>query len=96
MEKRYWVYIVCDKPYGTLYTGVTGYISRRAQQHKDGSVDGFTKTYGLKKLVFSEEYPTALEAITREKRIKKWNRSWKIQLIETINPTWRDLYDELP
>jgi putative endonuclease len=95
MEKSYWVYIVTDKPYGTLYTGVTGCLPRRSFQHREGSIEGFTKKYGLKILVYCEEHPTAYDAITREKRIKKWNRDWKIQLIEKLNPTWRDWYNEL-
>ena len=95
MEKRYWVYIVADKTYGTLYTGVTGYLLRRALQHQESSVEGFSKKYGTKTLVYCEEHPTIVGAITREKQIKKWNRSWKIQLIEKLNPTWQDLYDGL-
>ena len=95
MEKQYWVYIVTDKPYGTLYAGVTGYLPRRAYEHKEGAIEGFTKKYNLKTLVYCEEHSTAMEAIKREKQIKKWNRDWKIQLIEKFNPKWRDLYDEL-
>ena len=95
MQKRYWVYIVTDKPYGTLYTGMSGYLPRRAHQHREGSVEGFSKEYGLKMLVYCEEHATAYDAIRREKQIKKWNRDWKIQLIENLNSTWRDLYDDL-
>ncbi len=95
MEKRYFVYIVTDKPYGTLYTGITGYLPRRAHQHREGSIEGFTKKSGLHILVYYEEHPTARDAIRREKQIKKWNRRWKIELIEKFNPTWRDLYLEL-
>ncbi len=95
MEKHFWVYIVTDKPYGTLYTGVTNDLARRAWEHREGMYKGFTKKYGLKCLVFYEEYPTALEAIAREKAIKKWKRDWKKQLIETINLGWRDLYEDL-
>ncbi|MFA4994849.1 MAG: GIY-YIG nuclease family protein [Bdellovibrionales bacterium] len=91
MEKSFWVYIVTDKPFGTLYTGVTNDIVRRAQEHRDGLIEGFSKKYGLKTLVYCEEYPTATEAIQREKQIKKWNREWKIHRIKQLNPTWKDL-----
>ncbi len=95
MPKRFWVYIVTDRPYGTLYTGVTSDIASRSYQHRESVVKGVTKKYGLKMLVYYEEHTTALGAITREKQIKKWNRDWKKQLIEKLNPTWRDLYDGL-
>ena len=95
MERSYWVYIVTDKPYGTLYVGVTNDLARRVQEHRDGIADGFTKKYGLKTLVYCEEYSTAGEAIQREKRFKKWNREWKIHRIKQLNPTWKDLYDGL-
>ena len=94
-EKRFWVYIVTDKPYGTLYIGVTNDLARRVYEHREGLVDGFTKKYGLKRLVYYEEYPTPVEAIEREKKLKKWKRDWKKQLIEKFNPTWRDLYVDL-
>ena len=92
MEKRFWVYIVADKPYGTLYVGVTNDLARRIYEHKNGICKGFTKRYRLKILVYYEEYPTMLDAIQREKKIKKWNREWKIHnLIHVQNPSWRDL-----
>jgi putative endonuclease len=92
MDERYWVYIVTDKPYGTLYTGMTNDLARRVYEHKVGLYSGFTKRYGLGRLVYYEEYATALEAIRREKCIKKWNREWKINnLIHQQNREWRDL-----
>jgi putative endonuclease len=95
MSKRFWVYIVTDKPYGTLYVGMTNNIARRAYEHREGLYEGFTKKYGLKMLVWYEEFPTAMTAISFEKQIKKWKRDWKKQLIEKLNSTWRDLYEEL-
>jgi putative endonuclease len=95
MEKRFWVYLMADKPYGTLYVGVTNNLSRRIFEHKNGLHQGFTKRHGLKILVYYEEYPTALEAIHREKCIKKWNREWKINnLIHIQNHEWRDLAED--
>ncbi len=93
MEKKFWVYIVTDKPFGTLYIGVTNNVIRRAYEHRNGLVKGFTKKYGLKMLVYCEEYPTAMDAITREKQIKKWNREWKLHRIKEANPKWKDLYE---
>ncbi|MDE2029025.1 MAG: GIY-YIG nuclease family protein [Alphaproteobacteria bacterium] len=95
MSKSYWVYIVTDKPFGTLYTGVTSDIVRRAYEHRNGAVDGFSKRYGLKIIVWCEEFSTAIEAIEAEKRIKKWRRDWKIDLIKKTNPKWDDLYDNM-
>lgn len=90
-----WVYIICDKPYGTLYTGVTSDIRRRAYEHRDGSIEGFSKRYGLKRLVYVETFTDIRMAIEREKQIKKWRRAWKIELIQSLNPTWTDLYETL-
>lgn len=90
-----WVYIVTNKPYGTLYTGVTSDIQRRAWEHRDGMVDGFTKRYELKLLVYVEAHDDIVTAIEREKRVKRWRRAWKIELIQSINPGWPDLYDTL-
>jgi putative endonuclease len=95
MEKRFWVYIVTNKPYGTLYTGITNDLSRRSYEHRNGLYPGFTKKLSLKILVWYSEFSTAIEAISYEKRIKKWRRDWKKQLIEKHNPTWRDLYVNL-
>jgi len=90
-----WVYIVTNKPNGTLYTGVTNNIARRAWEHREGVVDGFTKQYGLKRLVFVERHEDIRDAIRREKAIKEWRRAWKVRLILAQNPDWEDLYDQL-
>ncbi|MDD3181395.1 MAG: GIY-YIG nuclease family protein [Alphaproteobacteria bacterium] len=90
MEKRYWVYIITDKPYGTLYVGVTNDLARRIWEHKTGMYVGFSKRYGLKLLVYHEEYARIEEAIQREKQIKKWRRDWKIDLIHKVNHRWKD------
>ena len=92
--KRPCVYILASKPNGTLYVGVTADLLHRMWEHRSGSVEGFTKTYDVHLLVHLEFYDTMLEAIRREKQIKKWRRAWKLELIERDNPQWRDLYDE--
>jgi putative endonuclease len=89
--KTYYVYILASGRNGTLYIGVTNDLIRRVQEHKDGTVEGFTKEYGLKQLVFYEETNDVLSAIQREKQLKKWNRLWKLRLIEEQNPSWKDL-----
>jgi putative endonuclease len=89
------VYIVCDSRHGTLYTGVTSDLARRIWAHRSGIAEGFTKRYGLELLVWYEVHTTMESAIVREKRIKAWKRAWKITLIERMNPTWRDLYEDL-
>ena len=89
------VYIVASQRNGTLYVGVTADLGRRVWEHRADVVDGFTKRYGVHRLVYAEFHDTMVEAILREKRIKKWRRAWKLELIERTNPTWRDLYDEL-
>ena len=94
-DKSYYLYIICNKRNGTLYTGITSDLVRRIWQHKNGAIEGFTKRYGLKLLVHFEQYTDVKEAILREKRIKKWNRQWKIHLIEKDNPNWEDLYQKL-
>ncbi len=83
--------MLADKPYGTLYVGVTSNLAQRIEAHRNGGVDGFTKEYGLYTLVYLEVHDEMYEAIQREKRLKKWNRAWKIRLIEEINPEWKDL-----
>ena len=95
MIKRFWVYIIADKPYGTLYIGVTSDLPRRIYEHQNGLYAGFSKRYNLKLLVYYEEYPTANEAISREKSMKKWNREWKINKIHEMNRQWCDLAIEL-
>jgi putative endonuclease len=95
MGKQFYVYILASRRNGTLYTGVTSDLIRRVWQHKQDQLEGFTKKYHVKSLVYFEVHETALSAITREKQIKKWKREWKLQLIEETNPGWRDLYDEI-
>lgn len=89
------VYILASKKYGTLYIGVTNNLLRRMYEHKNNLVDGFTKKYQLHHLVYYEVRESIETAIIREKQLKKWNRSWKIHLIEKKNPEWKDLYKEL-
>jgi putative endonuclease len=91
MEKQYFVYLLASKPYGTLYVGVTSNLIQRVFQHKEGLVDGFTKKYDVHQLMYYEVHLDVREAILREKRIKKWNRQWKINLIEQNNPHWINL-----
>lgn len=90
-----WVYILASGPGGTLYVGVTNNLVRRVFEHRNNLVPGFTKRYGVKRLVYFEEHATAPLAIQREKNIKHWPREWKIDLIVAMNPGWRDLYDEI-
>ncbi len=90
-----WVYIVTNRPDGTLYVGVTSDIGRRAHEHREGLMEGFTKQYGLSRLVYMERYEDIRDAIAREKAIKKWRRAWKVRLIRTENPLWEDLYETL-
>ena len=89
------VYIVTNTPNGTLYVGVTTDLIRRIAQHRAGEIDGFTKKYDLARLVYYEAHDDINAAIQREKRIKKWNRAWKVRLIVENNPGWNDLYDSL-
>ena len=89
------VYILASKRNGTLYVGVTSDLIQPVWQHKNDVIEGFTKRYGVHKLVWYEECGTMETAIGREKAIKEWKRAWKIRLIEDHNPEWRDLYDEL-
>jgi putative endonuclease len=91
----FWVYILASRPGGTLYIGVTNNLIRRTHEHREGLVQGFTKRYGIKMLVYYEQHDTALAAIQREKNMKHWPREWKIDLIISMNPDWRDLYDEI-
>jgi putative endonuclease len=91
----YWVYILASRPYGTLYVGVTNNLVRRAYEHREGLIAGFTKRYGIKTLVYYERHDTAPAAIQREKNIKHWSRQWKVNLILSMNPHWRDLFDDI-
>jgi putative endonuclease len=90
-ERRFFAYIMASKPWGTLYVGITGDLQSRIYQHRNGLIEGFTKTYGIKTLVYFEEHESTVSAIHREKRLKKWPRAWKINLIRTDNPDWKDL-----
>jgi len=95
MEKYYFTYILANKPYGTLYIGVTNDLLKRVYQHKSKKSKGFTKKYGITRLVYYEVCNDVNAAIQREKQLKKWNRQWKINLIEENNREWRDLYIEM-
>ncbi|HWM32313.1 MAG TPA: GIY-YIG nuclease family protein [Methyloceanibacter sp.] len=94
MDSQPCVYILASRRNGTLYTGVTRYPSQRIWQHKGSFVRGFTKRYGVHILVYIELHDTMPAAIKREKQIKEWKRVWKLQLIESVNPSWRDLYED--
>jgi putative endonuclease len=94
-EKHPCVYMLASQRNGTLYTGVTSDVARRVCAHRSGAVDGFTRYYGVHRLVFVEYHETMEDAILREKRIKKWRRAWKLALIESHNPQWRDLANDL-
>lgn len=91
IQKRPAVYILASERNGTLYAGLTSDLAKRVCQHKDGEVDGFTKKYGVKLLVWYRYFETMAEAIAQEKKLKNWKRDWKIQLIEQENPYWQDL-----
>jgi putative endonuclease len=93
--KQYYVYILASKKNGTLYIGVTNNIIRRVYEHKNDEVEGFTKKYEVHKLVYYEQTENIESALNREKQLKKWNREWKINLIQKENPNWKDLYNEL-
>ena len=89
----YWVYIMASAPGGTLYVGVTNDLIRRAYEHRNGLVAGFTRKYQVKRLVYFEAHDSIVAAIQREKNIKHWPREWKIDLIVRDNPEWDDLYE---
>jgi putative endonuclease len=91
MARGGFVYILANRAHGVLYIGVTADIDQRAWQHRNGTGSKFCRKYGLDRLVLVEEYPTIEEAIAREKQLKKWQRAWKIELIEAANPEWQDL-----
>lgn len=92
-EKRPCVYILASRRNGTLYVGVTNDLVRRVAEHRSNAVAGFVRDYGVYRLVFAEFHATMPDAILCEKRIKKWRRAWKLELIEAENPQWRDLLD---
>ena len=95
VKKTYYVYILSSKRNGTLYIGVTDNLIRRIWEHKNNAINGFTKTYGIHYLVYYEVHSNPESAIIREKQIKKWNRQWKLRLIEEANAEWKDLYNNL-
>jgi putative endonuclease len=90
-----WVYIITNRPNGILYTGVTSNLSKRIWEHREGVVSGFTKRYGLKRLVYVERHVDIQTAIQREHNMKHWSRTWKVRLILATNRAWDDLYDQL-
>jgi putative endonuclease len=89
------VYMLATKPYRTLYVGVTSDLVKRIWEHRNNATDGFTKRYGVHRLVHFEQFRSMVEAIEREKELKKWRRAWKISLVEEANPDWRDLWPEI-
>ena len=93
--KNFYVYLLCSKRNGTLYTGVTSNLVKRVYEHKNNLADGFTKKYNVHLLIWYEVHQTAESAIIREKQIKAWKRSWKLRLIEEHNPEWNDLYEDI-
>ena len=95
MKKSFYVYILASKRNGTLYIGITSNLIKRVWEHKKEFVEGFTRKYNVDKLVYFEQYHDPENAIKREKRLKRYNRKWKLELIEKENPEWKDLYDEL-
>jgi putative endonuclease len=94
-ENGSWVYIITNHPNGVLYVGVTSDLVRRVSEHRAGEISGFTQRYSLKMLVYFERHDEILNAITREKAIKKWPRRWKVQLINKDNFGWDDLYESI-
>jgi len=95
MDKNYFVYILASKKNGTLYIGMTNNLKNRIVQHKEKQIPGFTQRYNVDMLVYYEYYMDVRDAITRETQMKRWKRSWKIELIESMNPEWKDLFFEL-
>jgi putative endonuclease len=95
MKENFYIYILASRRRGTLYIGVTSDLIRRVHEHRNGLVEGFTNKYGVKRLVYYELARDAETALSRERQMKKWNRVWKLRLIEKNNPEWMDLYDTL-
>ncbi len=95
MSRIYYIYILASKKNGALYVGITNDLIKRVWIHKEKIIDGFTRKYKINRLVYYEASNNSLSAIEREKRIKKWNRKWKIRLIEKQNPLWKDLYETI-
>ena len=90
-----WVYILTNRPNGTLYIGVTADLARRMQEHRAGTIDGFSRRYGLKRLVYAEYHEAITAAIQREKTLKRWPRAWKVRLIQERNPDWADVVETM-
>ena len=95
MDRQPTVYMLASKTNGMLYVGVTSDLVKRVWEHKNDVVEGFTRRYGLHRLVWYEVHETMESAIVREKRLKGWRRIWKLELIEATNPDWKDLYDTI-
>ena len=95
MQRQPAVYILASRRNGTLYIGVTGDLIKRVWEHRNNLVESFTKKYSVHQLVYYEQHQNMASAITREKQLKKWNRAWKLELIEKRNPDWNDLWDEI-
>lgn len=93
MERKPAVYILASKRNGTLYVGVTSNLVKRVWEHKNNLVGGFTRKHRVHRLVYYERFDTMLEAITREKQMKRWHRAWKLKVVEEMNPEWRDLWE---
>ena len=95
MEKRGYVYIMASRRNGTLYIGVTSDLAKRVWEHREGRIDGFTKRYGCKVLVWFSVFGSLESAIRREKQMKEWQRAWKLRVIEEMNPDWNDLFESI-
>lgn len=95
MNKYFYVYILSNRKNGTLYTGVTSDLVKRVYEHKSDLVEAFTGKYVIHNLVWYETHESAIGAIAREKQIKHWKREWKLRLIESVNPQWKDLYNDI-
>lgn len=93
-DRVYYVYLLASRPHGTLYCGVTNDLVRRVAEHRSGGADSFTRRYNVFRLVWYEAHSEIAEAILREKRIKRWRRAWKVELIEAGNPLWKDIAEE--
>ncbi len=94
-QHNYYVYILASKKYGILYIGVTNDLARRVNEHKEGLIEGFSKKYQVKLLIYAKTFNYIDHAIQREKCLKRWKRDWKIELIEKMNPDWKDLYEDI-
>ena len=94
-EGRFFVYMLASRKYGALYLGVTGNLPARIAIHRDDILHGHTERYRIHRLVYLEQHDDPLDAIRREKQLKKWRREWKVELIESTNPDWNDLFDEI-